>query len=255
MKIKLKGLSAGGALAACFFLLLPAPSWAGFASLSDWVGTNNTNPANNYTVTSDSSAGGTFAERKLNESSLSDQTLVGGPFSWSSPLSMSGTLSFTGTVDPVAFLGWYNSANLNQRIGIGVANPIPVGVGIRWQTQSGNTGATGVTSQNVNSTTTNSTLPPGTYAFTFTYDGAGHMNGSIGSLVFLQRNYAQPTNQALNMNRFGFLQKSTSDDNVNTFTWNISNINYTGETQVPEPSCLAWLAISIALMNQVRRRR
>jgi hypothetical protein len=169
---------------------------------------------------------------------------------------MSGTLSFTGTVDPVAFLGWYNSANLNQRIGIGVANPIPVGGGIRWQTQSGNTAATGVTSQNVNSTTTNSTLAPGTYPFTFTYDGAGHMNGNIGSLVFLQRNYAVPTNQNLNLNRFGFLQKSTADDNVNTFTWNISEINYTGETQVPEPACLTLLGLAATLSAlRIRARR
>ena len=58
------------------------------------------------------------------------------------------------------------------------------------------------------------------------------MTGNIGSLVFVQRVYAQPTNQNLNLDRFGFLQKSTSDDNAHTFTWNISNISYTGETQV-----------------------
>ena len=168
---------------------------------------------------------------------------------------MSGTLQFTGTFDPVAFLGWYNSANLNERIGLGVANPIPAGGGIRWQTQSGNVAGNGVVSQNVNSTTTNSTLVPGTYAFNFTYDGAGHMNGNIGSLVFLQRNYAAPTNQNLNLNRFGFLQKSTADDNAHTFSWNISDINYTGETQVPEPAGLVLVSLGGVLFGACRRRQ
>ena len=144
---------------------------------------------------------------------------------------MSGTVSFTGGFDPVVFIGWYHSTNLNERIGIGVANPIPAGTGIRWQTQSGNVAGTGVVSQNFGANTTVSTYAPGTYPFTFTYDGIGHMAGTFNGVNFA-RNYAAPTNLALQMDRFGFLQKSTSDDNVNTITLNISNISYTGQTDV-----------------------
>ena len=68
---------------------------------------------------------------------------------------MSGTMTFSGAFDPVAFLGWYSSTNLNQRIGIGVADTAPAGGGIRWQTQSGNLGGTAITSQNVGTTTAN----------------------------------------------------------------------------------------------------
>ncbi|MBA3484222.1 MAG: PEP-CTERM sorting domain-containing protein [Pirellulales bacterium] len=199
------------------------------ADLSEWVGVGNTAPANNYVVTSPTSAGGTFAERRLVAASLSDQTLTGGPFDWFSPLSMSGTVQFTGGFDPVTFFGWYNTANLNQRIGIGVANPVPAGGGIRWQTQSGSVSGTTVNSQNVSDNTSTSTFAPGTYTFNFAYDGLGHMTGDFGGTMFA-RNYALPNNTALNLDRFGFLQKSGSDDNVNTFTLNVSNITYTGET-------------------------
>ena len=208
------------------------------ASLTDWVGIGNTTSPNNYVVTSTTSAGGTFAERRLTAASLSDQTLAGGTFDWNNPLSMSGTVQFTSGYDPVFFFGWYDSTNLNERIGLGAANPVPAGAGTRWQTQSGNTAATGVVSQDLNTSTTNSTFAPGTYNFTFSYDGAGHMTGTLGTLNWA-RNYAAPTNQDLNMNRFGFLQKSTADDDVHTFVVNVSNINYTGETQVSAPRCPA----------------
>jgi hypothetical protein len=205
------------------------------ASLNDWVGIGNVNGANNYVVTSPTSAGGTFAERRATAASLSDHTLVAGSFDWNTPLTMSGTVQFTGGFDPVFFLGWYDSTNLNERIGIGAANPSPAGGGIRWQTQSGNVAANGVVSQNFTGSTTTSTLPPGTYSFTFNYDGVGHMTGTLGAINFA-RNYAAPADQDLNMDRFGFLQKSTTDDDAHSFVVHISDINYTGETQYVPPA-------------------
>ena len=251
-KTKRRALIVATGLAVSALLAFSSTTFAAFASLSDWIGIDNTAGANNYSVTSATSAGGTFADRRLNAASLSDHTLVGGIFDWSSPLSMSGTVNFSNAFDPVMFFGWYNSSNLNQRIGLGVANPVPAGGGIRWQTQSGNTGATGVVSQNLGANTTVSTFAPGTYSFTFAYDGAGHMTGTFDTLNFA-RNYAQPTNTDLNMDRFGFLQKSSVDDDLNTYTLNMSNINYTGESQVPEPSSLALLAAGFLFAGLLRR--
>ncbi len=245
-------LALRGCLALVALQLLSGVSLAAFASLSDWVGVDNTASPNNYVVTSPTSAGGTFAERRLNAASLADQTLVGGPFDWNTPLSMSGTVQFSGVVDAVMFLGWYDSTNLNERIGLGVANPVPAGARIRWQTQSGNVAGNGVVSQNLGATTTLSTFAAGTYAFTFDYNGAGNMTGTFGSLAWA-KNYAAPTNQDLNMDRFGFLQKSTSDDNA-TYTLNISNINYTGQNQIPEPSALALAGCLLPAGAWLRRR-
>jgi hypothetical protein len=214
----------------CIVLTLSSNSFGVNADLSDWVGLNNTASPNNYTV-SGSTVGGTFAERRLNESSLSDITLQGGPFNWNATLDMSGTVSYPAApVDPVLFFGWYHSTNLNERIGIGLADPIPVGSGIRWQTQSGNVAGTGVVSQNFGSNTTNSTYATGTYPFTFHYDGSGHMTGTFNGVNFA-RNYALPNNAVLAMDKFGLLQKSTSNNDA-TFQITFSNISYTGQTDL-----------------------
>jgi hypothetical protein len=205
------------------------------ADLSDWVGIGNLNGANDYVVTSATSAGGIFAERRAVAASLSDHTLLGGTFDWNSTLAMSGTIQFTGAFDPVFFFGWFDSTNPNERIGIGAADPSPAGSGVRWQTQSGNAAATGIVSQNFTGSTATSKFAPGIYSFTFNYDGAGHMTGTFGTINFA-RNYSAPTNPDLNMDRFGFLQKSSTDDDAHTFIVNVSNINYTGETQYSPPA-------------------
>jgi hypothetical protein len=254
MKKKLASFSLLCGIATLIGLMIPSAAFAGFAGIGDWVGIDNMAGANNYDVITRTSAGGTFADRRLNAASLSDHTLEGGSFDWNSPLSMSGQVSYSSSVfDPVMFFGWYNSSNLNQRIGLGVANPVPAGSGIRWQTQSGNTGATGVVSQNLGANTTVSTFPPGTYSFTFNYDGDGHMTGTFGSLNFA-RNYAVPTNQDLNMDRFGFLQKATADDDSHTYTLRIHELNYTGETQIPEPASVLLLALGSMFAAGARRR-
>ena len=221
-----------GCAATCIALSLGSVAF-GVADLSDWIGIDNMAGANNYALTSSTSAGGTFADRRLNAASLSDHSVGGSPYQWNSPLSMSGTVTFSNAFDPVMFIGWYNSNNLIERIGIGVANPVPAGTGIRWQTQSGNVAGTGVLSQNFTASTTTSTFAPGTYSFTFEYDGSGHMTGMFDTLAFA-RNYALPNNALLNMDRFGILQKSNADDDVNTYTFSISNLNYTGDTQISE---------------------
>jgi hypothetical protein len=211
------------------------------ADLSDWVAIDTMAGLNNYGLTSATSAGGTFADRRQNEASLSDHTLNDtgsiiegdGAFDWGDTLSMSGTVTFSNAFDPVMFFGWYNSSNLNERIGMGVANPVPEGTGIRMQTQSGNVAGTGVVSQNVTGSTTTSTFAPGTYSFTFNYDGQGHMTGTFHETNFA-RNYALPTNALLNMDRFGILQKSTMNDDVNSYTFSISDLTYTGQTDFVE---------------------
>src|SRR3954467_15643197 len=97
------------------------------ADLTGWMGTNNTAAPNNYVVTSQTSAGGTFQSRVGTSSSLRDDALSVGALGYSSAtFSMSGTVTFdspTAIVDPVWFFGFYNSSNTNHRVGLGAANP------------------------------------------------------------------------------------------------------------------------------------
>src|SRR5687768_13933721 len=103
-------LCAAAAVAAGLFVADGAS--AQLADVSDWVGNDNTAGNNNYGVTGQSSAGGTFQVRHPG-AFIADTSLNGvpdGTVSFSSPLSISGTLTFdeSGEVDPNFWLGFFN---------------------------------------------------------------------------------------------------------------------------------------------------
>ncbi|MBA3481746.1 MAG: hypothetical protein H0T51_08020 [Pirellulales bacterium] len=246
-----------GILAVLAMQLLTSVSFAAFASLNDWVGSGNTAAGNNYTVITSTSAGGTFVDRSP-AGFLSDASVGGSPFNFTSALSMSGTVTFTvpspPSVDPVWFLGWYNSSNIFDRIGLGAANPVPFpAAALRWQTIAPNPTNTGTVFKNLNTTNANSTFSNGTYPFNLTYNGAGNISGTFGAVNF-SHTFTTPANQSLAMDRFGFLQPASSGGQ-GSFSLTISDINYTGESQVPEPSALVLAGCIAPLAAWLRRKK
>jgi hypothetical protein len=226
---------------------ITAASFGANADLSGWVGTNNTAAPNNYSVISTTSAGGAFNDRPPADAFLSDDSLTVDPIDWSTEVHMSGTMTFSSTiaVDPTLFFGWYNSATPKYRIGFGFADAIgsdPTKLRIMTQSTAASAGGTGITSQGIfgsgSTATINaaSTLPSGTYAFTFDYDSDGHMTGTFGVDAnnvpqTWARNFAFPAfyGNDLNMDRFGFYQ-NTAAGSTGAFNVTVSNITYTGQT-------------------------
>jgi hypothetical protein len=268
MKKKLALLILHSVLIAIVIQFNCSSAFAAFANLSDWVGQNNTVPTNNYTVISPTSAGGTFQSRQSPVPSnpppenwyLRDDTLVGGPFGYDDSLSMTGkiTVNNPNNADPSWFFGWYRSTDIRFRLGFGVADSSANN--IRLQAQRGNGGT--ITSLNLttdgSNTATLAVTPNGTYDFTFTY-----VPGSSNNLTV----QVDPTgsnwrrvNQTVNLatpdifDRFGFLQLGNAAANQTTFDVIFSDINYTGETQVPEPGSLAVLCIGLLFAVRWHRR-
>jgi hypothetical protein len=243
-------LAVGVSVAIAVVSSITAASFGANADLSGWVGTNNTTGGNSYTVTGTSSAGGTFFDRPAAVSSLADTTILdpsNAPLlvKWNSEVSMSGTITFAvnAPVDPTLFIGWYNSALPNQRLGFGFADQVGQNnTYLRVMTQSTSTG-TSIASQGIfgngsPATVWNapSTLPSGTYPFTFNYDGDGHMTGTFGvdgSNVPIPwaRNWAFPlaTGNNQDLDTFGF-QQTTAAGGSATLTLNVTSLSYTGQT-------------------------
>jgi hypothetical protein len=205
------------------------------ADLSDWTGSNNTVSPNNYATSGlpAVTAGGTFqARRGSTAASLADPT-IGSALGYNTSFSMSGSITFnspTGSqIDPIWFLGFYNSTTNTHRVGLSAANAnATTGDKLRFQTQSTNAAGTG-TAQVDLASGGNEDIPDGTYSFNFTYSGTTHqMTATIGSFT-ATATYAYTG--AADLNRFGFLQPANTA-NTATFTASITNINYTGETQV-----------------------
>jgi hypothetical protein len=226
---------------------------------------------NNYTLglgSPPTSAGGTFKARRtrpsatvpVNEAYLADQLLEGSTtgeeptrYGFDEDLSLSGTFSFTNpnNADPMFFLGFYNSEPGTpagkHRLGLAVGDE-SAGL-MRIQSQAGN----GVT-QITNTLTTTGAAPPtahdpighvpaGTYSFDFDYTATGRMfNASIsdGTTTWF-RNVELPA--AFNVpdlfDSFGYYQFGNTvtatppASNSVTFTFNVSNIDYTGDTDAP----------------------
>jgi hypothetical protein len=203
------------------------------ADLSGWLGTNNTAAPNNYVVTSQTSAGGTFQSRVGTSASLRDDVLSVPALGYgSATFSMSGTVTFdapVSIVDPVWFFGFYSSANTNHRVGLGAANP-STGDNLRWQIQATAAGGSTLSNVNLASGGSNTNIADGTYPFSLSYSGLSHViTASVGSST---ATHTYAFTGANDFNRFGFLQPVASGTNATTFNVSVSSINYTGETQV-----------------------
>ena len=82
----------------------------------------------------------------------------------------------------------------------------------------------------------NTNIPDGTYSFSLSYSGLNRVvTASVGSF---SATYTYAFTGPNDLNRFGFLQPVASGSNTLTFDVSISNINYTGETQVGVPQTL-----------------
>jgi hypothetical protein len=218
------------------------------------------------------SAGGTFKARRTRinatipqsdfEAYLADQTLSGSTtgedptrYGFDEDLSMSGTFSFTNpnNADPQFFFGFYNSEpgtiNGKQRLGLAVGDET-TGV-MRIQSQAASGGGTPIT----NTLTTTGAAPPsahdpvghvpaGTYSFDFDYTTADKMfSASISNGTTTWSRTIQLTPEVFVVpdvfDYFGFYQfgstvaASPPAANSLTFTFNVSNIDYTGDTDAP----------------------
>ena len=258
-----------GGLATCFTLSLGTVTQGAFSSVSDWTGLNNTSGGNNYVTSPPSSAGGTFQERAAATSYLSDPTLVGsanglsGAFDFTENLSISGTLSFTNpnNDDPNIFFGFYDSTGVTSvntsRLGLAFADQAVGQFRAQMQGGSGLAAPTTLT-LDTNGSTAGGTAPlaAGTYAFSVTYTAAtGAFAATVGPVsnsTILPPATFQVAANADKMDRFGFLQIASSNT-LTPFTLNVTNFNYTGETQVPEPSSFVLLCIGGASLAARRR--
>jgi PEP-CTERM motif-containing protein len=270
MKYRFCRLAAMTSLVVIIQQLMGSAAFAAFASLNDWIGQNNTLPTNNYTVLTETSAGGTFQARETpalvtsvatpENWYLRDETLAGGPFGYNTPLSMSGkiTVSNPNNADPSWFFGWYKSSDIRFRLGFGVANQSTNNLRMQAQRANGGTATSLNLTTDGSNTATLASTPNGTYDFSFVYTPGATNNLTV---------HIDPTgsdwrrvNQTVNLatanifDRFGFLQIGAAAADPTTFGVTFSDINYTGETQVPEPAALAFVALGM-LFALVRRRK
>lgn len=282
-----------GALAVFAMQLLTSVSFAALASLGDWAGDNNAPPDpgaenNNYVVTSQTSAGGQFQARRTkplsaspdNKAFLSDPTLknssvgLSTAYGFNEDFSATGTLTFTNpnNLDPNFFFGFYAGAGLastnTQRLGLAFADS---GVNF-FRAQGTARGSTTLTTTNTLTTTgaapspangPTAMLAAGTYPFSFSYVASTRLfSASVGPNfrnVTLPVGYASADPDALT--RFGFIQfgdqvVAAPPNPQPPFTFTISDINYSGNSLIPEPA--TGMLLGLGMMTTafgVRRKR
>jgi len=227
---------------------------AQFADLSNFAGQNNvTAEGNNYNVITQTSAGGTFTERSASPAYLADISLLdnGTTYTNASVLSATGTLTFdvnvqnTSTVvDPIFSFGYFNSGSISTAGGAGK-------FGFSFADQS-------TSAFRVQLFGGGDPVTQGTYTFQIgvndAFAGAGNLR-----VQFLQggtevANEVAPA-PAFTANAFGFVQPSGSSPRTEDFSVTVSDLNYTGQTLVPEPGTLSLALVTAAGMLCSRRRR
>jgi hypothetical protein len=234
---------------------------------------------NNYGVISDTSVGGTiqskinlgpegFANVNEHHVYLSDPTLVDGAgnpltLDFTTPLHMEGTITFNSpaATEPNICFCWYASGDTTHRIGLGisnltatqnppdgaVANRLRIDLGYATNPPTGqnrfyNVSADGSLTQSPS----NSTIPNGTYPFTFDYtpgptgQAGGSVSATVGDFFFTRSPLEnQPwDNDLFTFDRFGFVQRSTgstTQNPTNTYEVVFSNFSYTGGTEFQSP--------------------
>ncbi|MBA4106588.1 MAG: hypothetical protein C0485_12590 [Pirellula sp.] len=238
------------------------------ADLSHWAGNGNTESTNNYKVISPTSVGGTFQSRKTptppagtfpEQWYLRDATLAGGKLGFDDVLAMSGTitLSSPNNADPSWFFGWYSSTDYRYRLGFSAAQAVPTAPNaIRMQLSRGNGGGATPTnlSSDGNGSALTATIPDGTYNLSFVYTpgASNNLTAHIQSIdkdwrkLSLTVGYFTPDV----FDRFGFLQSgatpiATPGFDARTFDVTVSNLNYTGESLIPEPSAATLASVVV----------
>jgi hypothetical protein len=246
-------------------------AWA-VDTMSDWTGLNNRPtdppslfaPDNNYGLISDTSAGGQI-QSKINFAGqfptdmgqtidthfvyFSDPTLVGPTLDFTTPLHMEGTVTFNSPMatEPNLLFGWYSSEDTRHRIGLGISNrTVAQGGAIadRLRIDFGYAATGGNSFHYVSpdgatvNTDVNSTMPNGTYPFTFDYTPAetgpgGTMSATVGTFF---KTVSPLTTQPwdtdfFTFDRFGFVQRSTANTTqLGNYNIVFSNVSYTGGT-------------------------
>jgi hypothetical protein len=198
---------------------------------------------------------------------FSDPTLVDGgglpiTLDFTTPLHMEGTITFNSPqmTEPNLLFGWYSSLSTAHRIGLGISNrtvaqggaiadrlrvdfgyastsypnpnPPPANLGNKFYYVSAD-GATAATE-------VNSTVPNGTYPFTFDYTpgtigatGGGSISATVGTFFeTIQPLETDPEdNDFFTFDRFGFVQRSTANvTQLGDYSITFSNVTYTGGT-------------------------
>jgi MYXO-CTERM domain-containing protein len=225
---------------------------AQIADLSTWAGNDNTSPPNSYTVTSQTSAGGTFQTRFPGGAYLADTSLNGvqdSTLPFDAGVSVSGTLTFAegAEIDPDFWIGFFNRgpdgepSRAEPQLVISPADNGADG-SFRWIIRTDNGDQAPLTNFLIGSPIAN-----GTYPFTLSYSG-GTVSASVGgsSTSGTTTEVAGAT-----FDSFGFAQPPANA--AGSFSLSIENITYTGQTDVPEPAGLALLGV--AGLFALRRRR
>lgn len=209
------------------------------ADLSDFAGVGNTSAPNNYTegVTT---AGGTFDSRRFGSEGVAyladtilnvpgaalTRTTAGG-------FGASGTLTFDASAsaavtDPVFYFGFFdNESPTAGAFGFSIANQTATSFRFRASAGTAQTSGSGTI------------VADGTYTFELDVNNAQ----SGANLVRFRLFDAALTTVAnvtvaisgtlgLSADSFGFLQPLAGSDSDDTFSLSVSDINYTGETQV-----------------------
>lgn len=244
--------------------LAPSCVVAATAQLSDWTGQGNFDGENDYKFIPPDSVGGTFQSRMSPPPPsgtfpetwyFRDASLAGGPLGFDDALAMSGTITLSSPnhADPSWFFGWYKSDDYRYRLGFSAAQAVfnPPNA-IRMNIARGNGGAAATPlalTSDGGSSSLNATIPNGTYDFSFSYTPGASNNLSV-HITSANTDWRRE-NQTVNwstpnvFDRFGFLQigaMATANDAL-TFDVIVSDLNYTGESLIPEPSASTLAAI------------
>jgi hypothetical protein len=243
-------------------------------TMADWTGENNRPtdppsafaPDNDYGLITSTSAGGQL-QSKINFDGFyptdlgqtintqfvyfSDPALEGPTLDYTTELHMTGTITFNSptATEPNLLFGWYSSENTAHRIGLGISNrSVAQGGAIadRLRVDFGYAATGGNRFYYVSpdgataNTEVNSTIPNGTYPFTFDYvpgnlnaPGGGTISATIGTFFkTVAPLETEPEDlDVFTFDRFGFVQRSTANTTqLGNYNIVFSNVTYTGGT-------------------------
>ena len=249
------------------FELLEARQMLAAADLTGWAGLNHQSAPNDFEVISSTSSGGTFDGRRFGAGEaaayLADTALLttGGAAlpdltrTTSGGFSATGTLTFDASansniVDPVFYYGFFDNENLSAgAFGFSIADQ--TATSFRFRATAGTTQGT------------TTVLGDGTYTYNIDVNNAASGANTVrvrlfsGATNVVNATVAIPGTLALAADSFGFLQPLAGSEGTpadQTFSMTVSNINYTGETQVAgtppaQPTGLAATVVSSSQIN------